>query len=144
MRKLGGYSFGCAPRVSYDDTLLRRTLKKGFSDVPCWKFQKGYARNPPERSSGEICARDGRKVRRTFGENICRFSSFNFQAKWPQDISRTILDTFHSAPNEVLSLLKLWEVGARRRVLRRVIVVGFEKKNGFSEGFWEGGGVVHG
>ena len=74
------------------------------------KFQ---ASNPPERSSGKICARDGRKMRRKFGENFCRFSSFNFQGKWVQEISQKILDIFHSAPNKVLSLLQLWEVGAQ-------------------------------
>ena len=57
------------------------------------------ARNPPERSSCEIFRRDRRKMRRNFGEIFRRFSSFNFQGKWPQKISRKILDIFHGAPN---------------------------------------------
>ena len=40
-----------------------------------------------------------------------RSESFNFQGKCPQEISRKILDIFHTAPNKVLSLLQLWEVG---------------------------------
>ena len=42
------------------------------------------ARNPPERSSCELFRRDRRKMRRNFGEIFRRFSSFNFQGKWPQ------------------------------------------------------------
>ena len=38
---------------------------------------------------------------RKFGEIFRRFSSFNFQGKWAQKISRKILDIFHSAPNKV-------------------------------------------
>ena len=46
---------------------------------------KHCARNPPERSSCEIfiLLRDRRKMRRNFGKMFRRFSSINFQAKWP-------------------------------------------------------------
>ena len=57
------------------------------------------ARNPPERSSCEIFRRARRKMRRNFGEIFRRFSSFNFQGKWPQKNSRKILDIFHGATN---------------------------------------------
>ena len=53
-------------------------------------------------------------MQRKFGENCCRFSSFNFQGKWPQEISQKHLDIFHSAPNKVLSLLQLWGVEGPR------------------------------
>ena len=62
-------------------------------------LQFSCARNPPERSSCEIFRRDRRKMRRNFGEIFRRFSSFNFQGKWPQKISWKILDIFHGAPN---------------------------------------------
>ena len=69
------------------------------------------ARIPPERSSREIFVRDLRKMRRNFGEFFCRFSSCNFQGKWPQKNSRKIIDIFHTVPNRVFSLLQLWGLG---------------------------------
>ena len=51
---------------------------------------------------------------------VCRFSSFKFQGKCPQEISQNILDIFHSAPNRVFffflffSLLQLWGLGGPR------------------------------
>ena len=51
--------------------------------------------SPPERSSGEVSglsvSKDWRKTQRNFGESFCRFSSFNFQGKGPQNISRKFL-----------------------------------------------------
>ena len=41
----------------------------------------------------------GEKTRRKSGETFCRFSSTDFQGKWPQEISRKILDIVHTAPN---------------------------------------------
>ena len=67
---------------------------------PPWPLPKHRARNPPERSSCEMFARDRRRMRRNFGDFFCcRFLSFNFQGKWPQNNSQKILDIFHSAPN---------------------------------------------
>ena len=49
------------------------------------------ARNPPERSSGKVCKKRA-KMRRRFGEQFCRISSFDFQGKWPQEeVSAAIL-----------------------------------------------------
>ena len=39
---------------------------------------------------------------RKFGEHCCRFLSFDFHGKWPQEISQRVLDIFHSAPNKIL------------------------------------------
>ena len=45
----------------------------------------------------------GEKTQRKFGENFCRFSPFNFQEKWLQEISRKILHIFHEGRNKILS-----------------------------------------
>ena len=85
--------------LGQSDKSLVRERQRG------WKTLGGEtyhcARNPPERSSCEIFVRDRRKMRRNFGNF---FRSFNFQGKWSQTISRTILDIFHIAPNKVLFL----------------------------------------
>ena len=41
---------------------------------------------------------------RKFDEKFCRFSPFNFQEKWPQEISLKILHMFHEWQNKILSL----------------------------------------
>ena len=45
-----------------------------------------YAQKSQERNSGEISRRHRRKMCGKFGENICRFASFSFHEKWPQEI----------------------------------------------------------
>ena len=47
-----------------------------------------YAEKPREQNSGEIFRRHERKTRRKFGENFRRFSSFDVQENWPQEISQ--------------------------------------------------------
>ena len=46
----------------------------------------------------------GEKTQRKFGEKFCRFSPFNFQEKWLQEISRKIVHIFHKGRNKILSL----------------------------------------
>ena len=56
-----------------------------------------------ERNSGENFRGHGRKTRRKFGKMVRRFSSFNFQEKWAQDISQKFLDKFQEPRNKILS-----------------------------------------
>ena len=60
--------------------------------------------------------RYGRKTQRNFGEKILRFSPFNFQEKWPEEISREILHIFHEGRNKILSPR---DSGSRGREARR-------------------------
>ena len=62
-----------------------------------------YAGNSRERNSGNFFRCHGRKTQRTFGEQFSRFSPFNFQEMWPQEISRKILHIFHEGQNKILS-----------------------------------------
>ena len=58
-------------------------------------------------------------MRQKCGEKFCRYSSFKFQGKWPQDISGKILDILNSTPNKVPALLQLWEVMGPNQILGR-------------------------
>ena len=72
-----------------------------------------YAKMLQERNSGEIFRRHGRKTWRKFGEKLRRFSSFNFQEKSPQEISRKILGKFHGPWNKILSPRDSGSLGAQ-------------------------------
>ena len=75
-----------------------------FTVCPCAIFAcNSCAEKPRERNSGEIFRRHGRKTWRKSGEKLRRFSSFDFQENWPQEISRKILGKFHEPPNRILS-----------------------------------------
>ena len=53
----------------------------------------------PAIPQSEVLAKFFEEIGEKCGEIFRRFSSFNFQGKWPQNISRKILDIFHGAPN---------------------------------------------
>ena len=59
--------------------------------IPCDNL---YGEKPRERNSGENFCRHGRKMWRNFGKKLRRCSSFNFQEKWPREVSRKIGDKF--------------------------------------------------
>ena len=52
---------------------------------------QSYDHDPRERDSGESFCWHRRRTRRNFGKKNGRLSSFNFQEKWPQQISRKLL-----------------------------------------------------
>ena len=68
------------------------------------KWKDCYDGNSRERNSGENFRRHRQKMRRNIGENLCRFSPFDFQEKWPQEISRKIVHIFHEGQNKILPL----------------------------------------
>ena len=45
----------------------------------------------------------GEKMCRKCGESLRRFSSFNFQEKWPQEVSRNVFHEQHEPVNKILS-----------------------------------------
>ena len=59
------------------------------------------------QETGDKCSENSANI-------FWRFSSFNFQGKWPREISRKVCDIYHSAPSQVLSLLQLWRWGPDR------------------------------
>ena len=61
----------------------------------CCISRVSYAEKPRERNSGEILRRHGRKNAAKIWRIFSPISSFNFQEKWAQEISRKILDKFH-------------------------------------------------
>ena len=77
---------------------------------------------PPERNSGETfgksISKDWRKARRNLGEIYRRFSSFDFQGKWPQNYSRNFFYTSEPQIPQGVNLnsftAMLWEVGGPR------------------------------
>ena len=77
---------------------LNKTLERLPSKRRKVKENICYVEKPRERNSGEIFRRHGRKMWRKMwrknGEIFRRFSSFNFQEKWAQEISRKIGDKF--------------------------------------------------
>ena len=72
-----------------------------MKEIPESEIQVKFSADAGEKR-GEILAR-----------NICRFSPFNFQEKWPQKISRKILHIFHEGRNKILSQRDSGSVGAQ-------------------------------
>ena len=72
-----------------------------------------YAGNPQGGVLGKFLQETGEKCGEMFLFLFCRFSSTDFQGKWPQEIIQKNLNIFHSAPNEVLSVMLLLELEAK-------------------------------
>ena len=92
-----------------------------------------YPEKPRERNSGEILRWHGRKMRRKNGEIFRRFSSFNFQEKWAQEISRKIGDKFGWLGNRVLSPRDSGSLGAQ---LFSELAGWKNKKDSLKRKFW--------
>ena len=52
-------------------------------------------------------------MQRTFGELLRRISSYDFQERWQQEVSRKILHAFHSARNKTSTAETLGAGGAK-------------------------------
>ena len=66
----------------------------------------------PAIPQSEVLAKFLQEIGEHFGAFCRRFSSFNFQGKWPQKtFTKKIHDIFHIAPNIFFSLLQLWGLG---------------------------------
>ena len=107
--KLPG-KFGELPEKSGDFPEARGSLTP--SQRLAKSVSKYYGDKPRERNSGEFFRRHGRKMRRKNGEIFRRFSSFNFQEKWAQEISRKIGDKFGWPWNKILSPRDSGSLGA--------------------------------
>ena len=98
------------------------TRKKG--KPPVWKkaknsskrkkARKSQAQKLRERNSCETLRQHGRKMRRKFGDIFRRFSSFNFQEKWAQEISKKIGGKFHEPGKKILSPRDFGSLGAQQ------------------------------
>ena len=77
---------------------------------------QGYlcTESPESEKQEKMFRRQRQKMRRTFCETFRRFSSINFQGKWPQAIAQRIFHTFPTVPKKLLSLLRLWELGGSK------------------------------
>ena len=73
--------------------------------------REGVEKVMPVIPQSEVLANYLQEVGEKCGENLPKFfAGFHlsiFKGKWPQEISREVLDIFHSAPNKVLALLQL-------------------------------------
>ena len=58
----------------------------------------------PLKHSLNFVADIGEKTQRNLGETFSRFLSFDFQEKWPQEISQKSLQRFHEGRNKIHSL----------------------------------------
>ena len=71
-----------------------------------------YAKKAPKSKFQGYFSPTWAKKWQTFGEELCSFSSFNFQEIWPQDISPKNPGQIPHALKDKSFTARLWELGS--------------------------------